>query len=263
VIFVSDQNWLSLSVLILLILSFYTYANRFIGIFKPSYIIQAYKQIFTGARKHGANLFSIDENMRELPIEKLGEKQREKWFNNLQNSLLFNLLCLFVSKKLRDYQRSGYNIVLYVFTVIILAIYTIISFAGINYGIYKISILQFQYLQTPDFFLFIYYSFNHFIFGTIQQIIPVSIVSQLVSMIEALFSILLITIFVSLFFSYKNQKYVNDLDIAIKDIEKEAESMESFIMVEYKANINEALAQMEKMKMNYTKFLLWLSEDIK
>jgi hypothetical protein len=247
----------------LLLIAFYTYANRFIGIFKPSYIIQAYKQIFAGARKHGANLFSIDENMKELPLDKLGEKQREKWSTNLQNSLLFNLLCLFVSKKLRDYQRSGYNIVLYVFTVIMLAIYTIISFAGINYGIYKISVYQFKCIQTPDFFLFIYYSFNHFIFGTIPELIPVSLVSQCVSMMEALFSILLISIFVSLFFSYKNQRYINDLEVAIKDVEKEAESMESFIMVEYKANINEALVQAEKMNIFYTKFLLWLAEDIK
>ena len=259
----SNKIAISIGIILLFILTILAYANRIISIFKPANIFQSYKKFFIAIRKHFSALFSIDDEMKGLKIEQYGEKQREKWSTNLQYSMIFNRMCLFSSKKLRNYQRSGYNVAFYAISVIMLIFFTIITFAGINYGVYKISFSQFKFSGTPDFFLFIYYSFSHYLNNSIQELIPITSLSQSLLMIESIFSIMLLIILVSLLFNYKNQKNVEEISNAIKDIEQEGKSMEVFIRDEYRLNIDDALKEINRLKLNLANFLLWLTNNIK
>ena len=260
----SDKKvlWIS-STLILLILSV-TYIHRFILVFKPSSIFQVYIKIFSGIKKHGVSLFARDESIKDIEVADLTSKQLEKWTANLQTSVLFNRVCLFAAKKLRDYQNSGLNIIYYVLTILLLILITIFSFAVINFGLYKIDSNFFNFPDLPNFFTFFYYSFNNLLFNQIQELIAVGPVSQTTSMIESFFALFLIVIFVSLLISVRGQKHTEELNEVIKGVEEQGLSMEGFIRDEYKINnIDDAMAELEKLKAGLTKFIFKITESIK
>lgn len=240
-----------------------TYVNRFILVFKPSSIFQVHIKIFSGIRKHGSSYFTLDESIKNLPLEKLDQKQMEKWTTNLQMSVLFNRVCLFAAKKLRDYQNSGVNFISYVLTILMLIVLTIFSFATINYALFKIDAGLFSYPVVPSFFTFFYYSFNSLLFNSIQEITPAMPISQIVSMMESFFALFLVVIFVSLLLSVRSQRQAEELNEVIKGIGGQGKDMEGFIRDEYKINnIDDAMAELEKMKAGMAKFIYKITEII-
>lgn len=259
----SHEKLLWLATATLLVLLLITYVHRFILVFKPSSIFQVHIKIFLGIRKHGMSSFVLDENIKNLPVKSLDQKQIEKWTTNLQTSVLFNRICLFAAKKLRDYQSSGLNVVSYVLTILLLIALTIFSFSAINYGLYKIDNNIFGFSTVPTFFTFFYYSFNNLLFNSIKEIVPIMPISQTVSMIESFFALFLVVIFVSLLLSVRSQRHSEELNEVIKRIEGEGKSMEQFIVDEYKLdNIQAAISELERLKAGLVNFIYQLSKNI-
>ncbi|WP_134218711.1 hypothetical protein [Pelotomaculum sp. FP] len=241
-----------------------TYIYRLILIFKPVGEFHVYITILSKFKESGYSTLALDSSIRNLPVESLEQKQIEKWTTNLQTSVLFNRICLFVAKKLRDYQNSGFNFLYYVLTILMLIVLTVFSFAAINYGIFRINNTLFSYPVTPNFFTFFYYSFNNLLFNSIQEIVPVLPISQTVSMMESMFALFLVAIFVSLLFSVRSQRHTDELNKIIKGIERQGEDMESFIKEEYKINsINDAMVELEKMKAGLIKFIYKITESLR
>jgi len=88
-------------------------------------------------------------------------------------------------------------------------------------------------------------------------------ISQIVSMLEFFFALFLIAIFVSLLLSVRSQRYSEELNEVIKGIEGQGEDMEGFIRDEYKINsIDEAIAELEKLKAGMVKFIYKITEII-
>lgn len=248
---------------IILVFLLVTYICRFFLVFKPSSIFQVYIKIFSGIRKRGVSVFALDESIKNLPVESLDQKQMETWTANLQMSVLFNRVCLFAAKILRDYQNSGLNFVSYVLTILVLIVLTVFSFAAINYGLFKIDSGLFSYTATPNFFTFFYYSFNNLLFNSIREITPILPISQTVSMIEYFLAMFLVVIFVSLFFSFRSQRHTEELNDLIKEIAGQGKDMEGFIKNEYKINsIDDAMVELEKLKAGMIKFIYKITESI-
>jgi hypothetical protein len=259
----SNKKLLWTTTVIIFAILLITYIHRFILIFKPSNIFQVHIKIFSGIRKHGVSSFELDQSIKNLPVANLDSKQIEKWTTNLQMSVLFNRICLFTAKKLRDYQNSGLNVIYYVLTISMLIVLTIFSFATINYALFKIDALLFSYSVGPNFFTFFYYSFNNLLFNSIQEITPILPISQTVSMVESFFALFLVVIFVSLLLSVRSQRHADELNEVIKGIEGQGKDMEGFIRDEYKINsIDDAMAELEKLKAGMAKFIYKITESI-
>jgi hypothetical protein len=138
---------------------------------------------------------------------------------------------------------------------------TVLSFAISNYGIFKMNSEAYSYTSAPTLFTFFYYSFNSLVFNFIAEITPSLPVSQSMLMIEYFFSILTITILLSLFFSVANEKYTNDLNRIILNMEEEGRLLESLIREEYGMNsIEEAVQEIKRLgsvsKVEMTMFTL-------
>lgn len=259
----SSPMLLWLSVLAILTILLIIYIHQFSLVFRPSSIFQVHLKIFSGIRRRGTPSFALDDEIRNLPVEKLNEKQLEKWTTNLQMSVLFNRLCLFTAKKLQDYQKSGLNVVSYVVTLLLLVIITITAFGANFYGLYKIEGDFFNLAAEPTFFLFFYYSFNNLLFNSISEVVPVMTISQAAAMIESFFALFLVVILVSLLISVKSQRHSEELSKVIKKIEKEGESMEGFIREEYKLkSIGEAISELEKLKASLVNFIYQITKSI-
>jgi hypothetical protein len=201
--------------------------------------------------------------MTSLSIENLDENQVQKWTTNVQTLVLHNRICLFVARKLKNYQRSGFIIVSSVLTILILIALTIFSFAVVNYGLFKINNHFFAFSVAPTFFTFFYFSFNTLLFNPIPDLVAVMPISQTISMIESSFALFLIAIFVSLVLSVRSQRQTDELNAAIWGLEEQGIKIEGYIKSEYNLNsIEEAMVALRKLKSILTDFLYKVTESI-
>ncbi len=102
-------------------------------------------------------LMPIDEDIMNLPVENLDEKQIQNWTSNVQQLVLFNRVCLFVAKKLKSYQESGFNAFSSVLSILVLVLFTVLAFAVINFWGFLIDHYYFSFSNMPSFFNFFYY----------------------------------------------------------------------------------------------------------
>ncbi|MBI2471883.1 MAG: hypothetical protein HYV59_11680 [Planctomycetes bacterium] len=259
----SNEKLLWSASAIILVILLITYVYRLFLVLKPSIIFQVYTKIFSEFRKNAVSSWTLDESIKNLPVKSLNQEQLETWTENLQMSVLFNRVCLFIAKKLKNYQSSGLNIITYVLTILFLIVLTVFSFAVINYGLFKIDSGLFSYSTTPSFYTFFYYSFNNLFFNSIREITPILFISQTISMIEYFLALFLIVIFVSLLFSVRSQRHTEELSELIKEITDQGKYMESFIKGEYKINsINDAMEELKKLKASMIKLIYKITESI-
>lgn len=262
-------TWVAL--LIILIIIIITHIRRFIFIFKPANIFQFYIKIFSTIRtwgtkpdKNGVSFFALDDGLKTIAVIEMNETQLQSWSTKLQMSVLYNRICLFIGKKLREYQNSRFNIIFYIVSLLSLIILTIFSFALIYSGLFKIEASYFAYSSEPNFFTFIYYSFNNFIFNSIDSLTATHPIPQTAWMIQAFLVFFIVVILVTLLLSVKNDRHIEELNQVIKEVEDEGKDMETFIKDEYKINsIVDALDELKKVQAAFVKFIYKISDDLK
>ncbi len=254
--------WISIVLLLLIVLSIYTLS--FISVFKPTQIFKIYMKIFSWVREKPKSIYAMDNSIKKLPVSSLDQTQLQKRITNLQTSVLFNRICLYSAKKLRNYQSSGINIISNTCKILFLVFFTVFSFTFINFGLFKIDEKYFGFSASPHLFTFFYYSFTNLFYASIQQMTPALPISQIFSMFEFFLSLFLIVIFVSLQISIRSQRTSDELNKAIKVIENEGGIMESFIRDEYGlGTIDDAIEELQKAKAGLLNFVFILSAGIR
>ncbi len=257
-----NTNLTYVLILVLLIILIIIYAHRFLTIFMPSSMYKIHLKFVTFLIKNTDKMTSIDDEIRNLPVTQMNSTQLQKWSTNLQFAIILNRGCYFLSSKLQEYQKSNLNIVFYLLNLFVLLIITIVFLAAINFGLFRIHPDAFTITQTPNFFSFIYYSFNTIFFSTIPEMIASSGEAHLLRMIEIIFSFLLISIFTVLIFNIKSKKHTDELGKIISELNHQGAQMESRINSEYKLTVEDAIAELERLKSGLTKFIYFLSRNL-
>ena len=125
--------------------------------------------------------------------------------NEPSNHRHVNRALLFLGRRLKDYQDSRLNAVAYAFNLVLLLIFTVASYTAINLALYKLDTQQFTLVSGASPFLFLYYSFHVFLFNGIAEVAATGLYSQILSMTEQLFAIVLLFILIVLFFSVRSE----------------------------------------------------------
>ena len=254
----SNRILLWCSITIVMIILLLIYIQRTVLVFRSSGVYQVYSKFFYGLGEYLREkyMFQLDADEAILPFESMKDKQIEHWVGHVQQLVLLNKLCLFVAKKLKTYQESGFNVVAYVFGILLLALFTVFSFAVINYGLFKIDPEWYAFTATPSFFTFFYYSFNLLLFNSIQEVAPVAPPSQIAFMTESFFVLFLIAIFVSLVFTFRSQKDAAELTDAINEVSKEGTRVEGYIRDRYKIDsIDIVMSILKEMNASFMGFI--------
>lgn len=255
--------WFAITALIIILLA--VYIQRLSLVFKPSGVYQIYGSFFSHFEElvSTSPTYTVDENLASLPIGSMDEKQIEKWTVSVQALVLYNRVCLFTSKKLKAYQGSGFNIVSSIMVILLLVAFTVLSFSIVNLGLFKINHDFYSFSTIPTFFNFFYYSFNILLFNPIQDIVAITPMSQVASMVESFFALFLVAIFVSLILSVRSQRDADELNGVIKGLREDGIKMEGFIKDKYKLNnIEEAMDALKKLQAAFTDFLYKITEGI-
>src|SRR5207302_6643455 len=126
------------------------------------------------------------------------------------------------ARKLRDYGRSGYGKITSVLIFLLLVGVTVLAFSLINLSLYKIEPTYFRAAALPTLFTFLDYSFNRVIFQSIQDLTPIDVISKVAYDLEALFSLFLVGILVSLLVSTRSEKQTQELNETVIKLEGES-----------------------------------------
>ena len=245
----------------LLLLLVVIYGNAVIKAFKPSAIFQAYMKVFPALRKTGYR--AMRSPCRDVSVEHLTTEQLVARTNNLQTAVLYNRTCLFVSKRLRDYQKSRINTVTYIVSLVGLLIFTVFSFALINYAAFKIdpSLYRLTY-GAHTFFAFLYFSAGSMFYAT-NGIAPLAAVSQLIQLTQFLFAVMLFVILVVVIFTIRNERYTTELSEVIRMVEGEGRIMEDTIRAEYSlSSIEDAIDALQKAKAGMMGVILFMTRSL-
>jgi len=261
--------WISLVVLFGILL--FTYIQRSIKVFKPSGMSQLYIKIFNSLGKFVRSIppapeypaMILDEKELEIPIESMDEKQLQKWITGVQYLVFFNRICLFVAKKIKSYQESRFNIASAAFSILMLLIFTVLSFSIINFGLYKINPDFFEVSSVPTYFTFIYYSFSNIFHSSIREITATAPPSQVVLMTESLFEVFLIGIFVTLVITVRSQRETDEMNKVISYLNEEGRNAEGYLKEKYRYNIEEAIEALQKLNAFLANILNKMTETIK
>jgi hypothetical protein len=252
--------WLSITVVLLLLLA--VYVRSMIFVLRPSGAFEVYKGLSAWiSQKVVVPTWSVDKEMRSLTVQQFNEAQLTKWKGNLHMAVLTNRAFLATAKRLREYQSSGLNIVSYVFTIFLLFLFTICSFALVNWGLYRVDHGEFSLAGSPSLFLFVYYSFNSLFYRSIAEVAPSRPIAQSCLMLEFVCAMFLIVILVTLFFTVKNQRYSRELEEAIAGIKQQGAAVEGMIKDEYRVDgIDGAIRELERLQVGVMSVIYSLSK---
>ena len=264
VAFVSDTSvLLYIAILCLILLVVTAYIRQFISAVSARTIFHLYATVFKTANEIQPPTLALDADLRDLPVDQLGPDQLVKWNESLQNSVIYNRICLFTARTLRDYQRSSWHTIPSLFGILSLAIFTVIVFTGIYHALYKIDPQLFSFRDPPTIFTFLYFSFNALVVSSIEELRASAMLSQSVYMMQQGLIFLLGAILITLVFSHKAQRSSSDLDDAIASAEKAAANVEGWIQSEYRmASITTAMEHLRRAESNMISFIAWLSKGI-
>jgi hypothetical protein len=246
----------------LLIILIVIYVHRFTTIFTSSSMYKIYMKVVNYLIKDNDKIAKVDDEIKALSLSEMNETQLQKWSSGLQIIVIINRGCYFLSSKLKEYQKSNLNILFYLLNLIILLFITVFFMSGLNYGLFKINQAAFIVTHTPNFFSFIYYSFNTIFLGTIPEIIAANSEAHVLRMIEITFSFFLITIFTVLIFNIKSKKHINELEKISRELTVRADEIESRVQSEYKLTISQAIVELDRLKSGLIKFIYFLSNNI-
>jgi hypothetical protein len=249
------------SSLILFALVVFSYVLSFVQAFKPSAVFQTYTKIFPLIKK--GNLLKVDESLRNLPVDVMTAKELELRTTGLQNLVLYNRVCLFIPKKLRDYQRSGANVASYILTLVALLLFVVISFALINYALYKINPALYQFTYSKEsFFAFVYYSAGSMFYAS-NGLVPVEPLSQMVQLTQFFCALLVLVILITVIFSLRNERYSTQLEEVIVSLEKEGRAAEEQLLSEFNfSSINSAIDALQKAKAGLIGLIIYLTNNL-
>jgi hypothetical protein len=257
----TNQTLLTVSIIGLLGGVAFAYSRMSLLVFRPSSIFQIYSKIIRKCPDFVVNSLS-DKEIRNLPVERLSESQIGQRRTSLQTVVIGNRLLLFLSKRLKEYQDSKLNAVAYAFNLVLLLAFTVISYAVISYGLYKLDSQQYALGGPPTFFLFLYYSFHVFLFNGIGEVVPIALYSQMLSMSEQFCAIILLFILIVLFFSVKSEKYKEELTRTIRETEAGGRALNDIIRSNYRMTQAEALEEIRRLQSNFIRLIDWLSRDL-
>lgn len=260
----SDRLVLATSSIFLLVLIFSAYVRRIYLVFKPTNLFSFARSVFSKTILSTKETFNLQKDLQLIERSEMNPFQLKSWTECLQSTVFFNQVLIFAARKLRVYQKSGFNIVAYMALIFFLILMTVLGFCAVNIAVFKIQPEAFGYSVLPTFFTFFYYSFNNLVFNSINEITPISSYSQTILMLEQVTVFFLLANVGSLFFSFRSQRYEDELNDIIKDIEKESSKLETRILEDFNlATIDDAVEELVKLKSTSAELIKAISKGNK
>jgi hypothetical protein len=261
---VKAPSILIISSAIMMFILMCSYYRAVRSIFSANFLFRIYFSAFSKTKGFVAKSIKLDDELKNVPVAHMTPTQLNKWSEQLGNAVLLNRACLFTANKLQLFHSSGFIWVSGSLSVFFLILLTTLSFAALNYSIYNADAIAYEVTSPPSLFTFVFYSFNALVNNFIKEIVPASMVSHALWMIEAICAFGILGLFAAHFITLRTQRYSDQLAATARAIEAEGRIVESFVTEEWKlASIDEAIRELERLKFGLLALLIWLTRNLK
>lgn len=230
--------------------------------FKPSVLFSMQSEALIKLWGFFKKTCSLEEELKGMEISKYSEVQKTKWIANLQQAMIFNRICYFVSSKLRDFQKSKINTVYYLLNFLIVVVSTVIVFSFANYGLYKIDPGSFHWVTPPSFITFFNYSINTLFTNNIAEFYASSPLANFLSTAEIVCAFFLLFIMFFLVTTIQSSRHNEELGVVIDSIYKQGKDLDVFIESEYQISVSMAMVELQKAKAGFVGFIFYLSTNV-
>ncbi len=260
---IENTYLISISIILVFLILLLVLVFELLNIFKAPNIFTIYPKITNWVTEKAIPHLTPKDDLKSIPIEKLDSKQIEQRNSNFQFTVLLNRIYLFCAKKLSLFYKSKLTLCPILLEFFFTIIFMIITFAIINYGLFKIDPHSFDIATDPLFFNFLYYSLLQLIHNSTPDLIPSSILAKILSMSEIVSGILILVITAGQLITIKKFKYENELNKSISDLKLQSDKIESLIITEYHIDsIGEAMKELEKCKTSIVNLLYKITESL-
>ncbi len=263
VLFSQSTVLITIAMISLFLYLIYHFAHRVYYSFAPSKIFAVESNTLISLWETHKEKFYLPNELKNVTGEEIPKERFDKWSTNLQLLITFNKLCYFVASKLKSFQKSRTAVLYFIIGVLFTLFITIIIFAFINYGLYKIDPLSFDKASKGGIMFFIYYSFNTILTNSIFDFNAVSSLARTISSIEIGFGILILVILFFIKSTVQNEKYNEEINNVITAIEKQGNDLEKFVGEEFNLSLDNAISEIEKIKGAFIKIIYYFTKNIK
>ena len=142
-------------------------------------------------------------------------------------------------------------------------LYTIVAFAAINVAMFTLYPTSYSTQGQISFFTFFHYSFYTYVHAGISELVATSPLTQGVAMLEACLALVTVALFAGAIIITLGERYSTQLDDLIDNAERESRYAEGFIRDEFGfSSIDEAIAELQRLKSSMVAFLLMLTQNL-
>lgn len=263
ILFSNTELLLVAAMIILFLYLLYHFSLRVYYSFAPSKIFAVESNTLISLWESNKEKFYLPNELKSFKEEDIPKEKFDKWSTNLQILIIFNKLCHFVASKLKSFQKSRTAVLYFIIGILFTLFVTILVFAFINYGLYKIAPENFDNASHGNILFFIYYSFNTILTSSIHDFNPVSSIARILNSTEIGFGILILIILVFIKLTVQNEKYNEEINNVIVAIEKQGNDLEKFVGEEFNLSVDDAIHEIDKIKGIFIKIIFYFTKNIK
>lgn|GEM_PF-6095674 len=259
-IFTNIKSAIALSSIVLFVLLVTLIVRRAISIFRPSRTYEIHSTLVEHALNYGKSISLPPQNTTSVALANMQEDVKRKWVEGLQMIVLLNRSAYFLSVKLDAYKQSGISAAFHAINYFVLLAITLIILATINYSTFQIYPDAFTIIGSPQWFDFLYYSFNSMVGNHLDDFKPIANISKTLFMLGIPLSLTLTGILLSLIFSVRLSRDQDEIAAAAHKIKMQADEMEGLIRDHFGRTIPQALEDLQIAKSAIINLLFFLHE---
>lgn len=242
-------------------------------------LFAAYSKIMLGAFRSSLDMFSsasLDkiwsllskgctpaDELKSLEVDAMTEAQRNIWTGNLQMSLLYGRACYFVADKLRNLRQGRITAAIAALKVAGLFGITVLVFALMNLGLFKIDHAQFATTGVVHGFDFFWYSFQASFMNGVSEVVAVGAAARSIYMLNELTTGLILFVIVVFFLTgVQAARNADQMDVLIDKISAHAQVTEGFIADQFGLTVVAAVEELTRLRAGMIGWIVQMSPDL-
>lgn len=218
------------------------YAQRFRIAFQPSNVFTDIAQLVRKLWQHFREI-AVEKELRAVAeLDPNSDEYKEKHRQNLSNMFIQILMLRFLAGRLREVAASRkmdlYFIVALVYTFLLTAVIFAFQYSALE----KVAPGSFQLPGSPSFWTFLAFSFGTLLPSDFSRVFPHSPTAAVMAYLELASGFVMVIIFVSVLFAILRERYREDIDKVIEELNRSADTLDALIHREYRLSLEEAEA---------------------
>lgn len=202
-------------------------------------------------------------DLKQADVQTFTKAQSDLLLQRVGYCVISHRLMYVWAYRIDEYRRSASVIVFSALSVVWLLALMVYCFTVANLSLYKLNHGQYSYTVTPSVVRFIYYSFASLYVNDISGLTAQGNGALILKIMAGLCgAILVLTLIVTLFLSYRQSKDDRVASQTIDDIRQRGKELEIRINSEFDVTLEEAIRRLQQFGFGLTSFIVLLTKQV-